>query len=101
MIQDRRVEELLRQGPNMLVPWYLILSYAYYFLDVSLVSDGLYDRICKDLLAALDAFDIDHRHMGLCDMGALAAGTAFHLKKQDYPGIVVSNAETFAKEDAA
>jgi len=96
MTHDRRVEEFLKKGPNLLVPWYLILSYAYYFLDVSLVSDGLYDRICKDLMAALDAFDIDHRHMGLCDMEALAAGTAFHLKKTDYPGMAVSCAEEFA-----
>lgn len=101
MINDRYVEERLAKGPNMLVPWYLILSYAYYFLEVSLVSDGLYDRICKDLLAALDAFDVDHRHMGLCDMEALEAGTAFHLKKGDYPGMAVNCAETFAKEAAA
>jgi NAD-dependent DNA ligase len=80
----------------MLVPWYLILSYAYYFLNVSLVSDGLYDRICKELLAAMDAFDVDHRHMSLCNMDALEAGTAFHLKKEDYPGITVSCAEQFA-----
>ena len=100
MIHDRKDEGFLNKGPNLMVPWYLILSYAYYFLDVSLVSDGLYDRICKDLLAALDAFDIDHRHMALCDMEALSAGTAFHLKKGDYPGMVVSCAETFAKEFA-
>lgn len=97
MSYDRKVEGFLKKGPNMLVPWYLILSYAYYFLDVSLVSDRLYDRICKNLLAALDAFDIDHRHMGLCDMEALTAGTAFHLKKEDYPGMAVHCAETFAR----
>ena len=98
MIHDKRVEELLRQEPNLLVSWYLILSYAYYFLDVSLVSDALYDRICKDLLAALEGFDIDQRHMGLCDLESLSAGTAFHLKRGDYPGMAVSCAETFANE---
>ena len=94
------VKGLLRKGPNMLVPWYLILSYAYYSLNVSLVSDSFYDRICKDLGDALDAFDIDHRHMGLCDMESLSAGTAYRLKKEDYPGMAVSCAETFAKECA-
>lgn len=98
MISDARVEGYLEKGPNMLVPWYLILSYAYYFLDVSLVSDGLYDRICKDLLASLEAFDVDHRHMALCDIEALEAGTAFHIKKTAYPGMAVSCAETFARE---
>lgn len=97
MIYDRKVEGFLKKGPNMLVPWYLILSYAYYFLDVSLVSDGFYDRICKRLLAALDAFEVDHRHMALCNMESLEAGTAFHLKKTEYPGMAVSCAETFAK----
>lgn len=97
MIHDYKVENLLNQGPNMLVPWYLILSYSYYFLNISLVSDGFYDRICKDLMAALDAFNVDHRHIGLCDMEALAAGTAFHLKKKDYPGMAISNAERFVR----
>jgi hypothetical protein len=41
---------VLMSGPNMLVPWYLMLSYLYYVRETSLVSDHTYDRICKDLM---------------------------------------------------
>lgn len=62
------------------------------------MSDGLYDRICRDLLAALGSFDIEHRHMGLCDSDALAAGTAYHLYAKDYPSMAVSCADQFIRE---
>lgn len=94
-IPDFKVEALIETNPNLLVSWYLILSYAYYILDESLVSDHLYDRICRDLREALETFEIDHRHMKLCDVGMLEAGTAYHLKKEDYPGMVVGSAEGF------
>jgi hypothetical protein len=88
--QDR-IEEVaeaaIASGPNMLVPWYLILSYAYYLYDESLVSDAFYDHLCASLLDALDQFLIDHHHAHLCDVEALRAGTGHHLREEDYPSI--------------
>lgn len=101
MTLDGKVEPLISGNIHLLVPWYLILSYAYYYLDVSLVSDELYDRLCKRLYAALSSFDIEHRHMGLCDLDALSAGTAYHLYSKDYPGMAVSCAEQFVREGYA
>ena len=98
MTLDDKVEQLVSKNKHLLVPWYLILSYAYYHRDVSLVSDELYDRICRDLLNALSSFDIEHRHMGLCDLDALVAGTAFQLPETDYPSMAVSCAKQFIKE---
>lgn len=98
MTLDDMVERLVSENKHLLAPWYLILSYAYYFENVSLVSDELYDRLCRDLLTALSSFDIEHRHMGLCDLGALEAGTAYHLLKTDYPSMAVSCAKQFIKE---
>lgn len=98
MTLDDKVERLVSKNKCLLVPWYLILSYAYYYRDVSLVSDELYDRICKDLLAAINSSEIEHRHLRLCDTGALAAGTAYHLLKTDYPSMAVSCATQFIKE---
>lgn len=98
MTLDDKVERLIAGNKHLLVPWYLILSYAYYYRDVSLVSDGLYDRICRDLLAALSSFEIEHRHMGLCDLDSLVSGTAYQLYAKDYPGMAVSCADQFIKE---
>lgn len=86
-------ELALLMSQNMLVPWYLITSYAYYHLDQSLVSDKVYDAICKLLLDEMDQFNIEHPNMDLIDPAALRAGTAFHLKIEDYPSRVRSVAE--------
>lgn len=90
-------EVALMAGPNLLVPWYLISSYAYYILDDPVITDDLYDRICKELYDALDCFEIDHPHMDLCDMEALKAGSCYHLKADDYPPMARSVAERFIK----
>lgn len=95
---DDKVDRLVSANKHLLVPWYLILSYAYYYRDASLVSDELYDRICKDLSAAIDAYEIEHRHMRLCNQDALAAGTAYHIPRADYPSMAVSCADQFIRE---
>jgi len=86
-------EEAIGQGPNMLVPWYLIASYAYYECDDPVISDELYDRICFLLMEAIDAIEIDHMHAYLCDPESLKAGTGYQIK--DYPSRVVSVAQKF------
>ena len=86
-------ELALLMSQNMLVPWYLILSYAYYHLNESLVSDEVYDSVCKLLLDEMDQFNVEHEHMHLIDTAALRAGTAFHLKREQYPLRVVRVAE--------
>lgn len=87
---------VLNYGPSMLVPWHLITSFAYYHLNESLVSDEFYDKLCKDLLDAMDALEVDHFNMDLVDTAALKAGTAFHLKLDAYPQRVRSVAMKMA-----
>lgn len=74
-----------------MVAYYLILSFLYYHRDISVVSDDLYDRICKDLLEQFDR--IKHPHKHLVDPVALKAGTGFHMTEEDYPLRVVGAAE--------
>ena len=93
---DVLVERITQDNPNMLVPWYLMASYAYYERDVSLLSDNVFDMMCFLLLEHLDCINIDHPHMHLCDMQALEAGTGFDLGDK-YPSIVVSTAERFIR----
>lgn len=64
-------------NPNMLVPWYLMASYAYYELDDPFFTDGTYDWLCKELDARWN--EVEHRHKMRIDRGALAAGTGFQL----------------------
>lgn len=68
---------------NKLVSWYLVHSFLYYECNTSIISDQEYDLICSELLKKLN--QADHKHKYLIDKEALKAGTAFHLKFNDYP----------------
>ena len=69
-----------------LVVWYLMASYCYYCLDKTIMPDADFDGICLRLLKEFD--NIEHRHKYLIDKSALEAGTGFHIKEDEYPGIV-------------
>jgi len=94
-LHDNIAEAAISESKNMLVPWYLIASYAYYEMDHPVVSDGLYDRICFLLGEYLDMLEIEHVHTPLCDPEALAAGTGYQI--QEYPSVVVSVAKGFVE----
>lgn len=78
---------------NLLVPWYLMASYAYYIRDASIMPDGDYDALC----ARLDRqwAKVEHRHKHLIDRGWLSAGTCF-LRREQYPTITKSAACSLA-----
>lgn len=79
---------------HVLVPWYLMGAYAYGVLDQELISDGLFDRICRDLDARWDA--VEHPHKHLIDRSALKAGTSYYLSTAgDFPGMVRGATERF------
>ena len=62
---------------NLLVPWYLMSSYAYYEKDDPFLSDQCYDWICQQLDERWDA--VEHMHKHIVDRAALKAGTGFQL----------------------
>lgn len=88
-------EQVIASDVNMLVPWYLIASYAYYILDEYIITDSYYDTICFLLMEELDAVNIDHQHAHLCSMEALSAGTGHHIPLKNYPLITIRVAESF------
>ena len=79
---------------NMLVPYYLMFSYAYYQENESLVSDAEYDQICKDIITNWN--DITHWHKPLLNLESLKAGTGYDIK---YPNRVVTAALSLIKEN--
>ena len=68
---------------NMLVPWYLMASYAYYEQDDPIIEDATFDRCAKNMLHHWD--DIEHMHKHLITTDMLEAGTYIG----DYPGMVM------------
>ena len=79
---------------NMLVPYYLMFSYAYYQENESLISDAEYDQICQDLITNWN--DITHWHKPLLNLESLKAGTGYDIK---YPERVVNAALALIKKD--
>ena len=79
---------------NMLVPYYLMYSYAYYQENESLITDSEYDQICQDLIT--NWHDITHWHKPLLNLESLKAGTGYDIK---YPNRVVTAALSLIKEN--
>jgi len=81
-ILDDECFDLVTQNKNLLVPWYLLASYAYYKEDDPILSDKMYDHMAYQLLTEWD--EIEHRHKELIDKDALRAGSFLG----EYPTIV-------------
>ena len=58
---------------NMMVPWYIMASYAYYEEDDPILEDAMFDRLAKKLLKDWD--EIDHFHKDYLTKDMLEAGT--------------------------
>lgn len=41
-LDEGKIQELIDKDINLIVPWYLLLSYGYYCLDESVVSNYFY-----------------------------------------------------------
>ena len=88
---ERIVINRITANPNMLVPFYLMLSYAYYVQDDPIASDGFYDKLARKLLKEYD--NIKHRHKHLISKGDLEAGSFLG----EYPSIVEGALNDFRK----
>lgn len=87
------IRERIRTNRNMLIPYYLMLSYLYYVKNESLIDDTEFDIMCKDILNEWD--DLTHWHKPLLNKGNLKAGTGYDIK---YPPRVIGAAEQLLKE---
>ena len=65
------------ENENMLIPYYLMLSYLYYEQNVSLIDDAEFDKLCKTLLEKLD--NLNHMHKHLVSKESLTAGTGYDI----------------------
>ncbi|MDQ2066731.1 hypothetical protein Q9295_10110 [Xinfangfangia sp. CPCC 101601] len=77
------MQDATKFNRNLLVPWYLMASYAYYELDEPFLTDAAFDAMAKRMLQGWPA--IRHRHKHLITEDDLKAGT---LLNRDFPGIV-------------
>ena len=74
----------------MIVPYYIMASYAYYELDSPFISDSLYDMMAKMFLEYYHL--IEHRHKNMVTKDMLVAGSFFC---DSYPEIVKDAVKSF------
>ena len=58
---------------NMMVPWYIMASYAYYKEDDPILEDNMFDNLAKKLLKDWD--QVQHIHKEYLNEDMLKAGT--------------------------
>lgn len=72
-MMDNQASKIFAENINMMVPWYLMASYAYYEESDPIFSDSFFDDMGKTMLAVWD--DIEHFHKHLITEDDLRAGT--------------------------
>jgi len=96
MLDDYAAEKFA-ENINMMVPWYLMASYAYYKEDDAILSDGFFDEMGKTMLAVWD--DIDPFHQEHISKGDLEAGTFLGKYPSRVEGGLNSLRETYFTKD--
>lgn len=94
---DDQAAEIFAENINMMVPWYLMASYAYYKQDDAIFSDGFFDDMGKTMLACWD--DIAHFHKEYITKGDLEAGTFLGKYPSRVEGGLASLRETYFTKD--
>ena len=70
---DQVAANIFAKNINMMVPWYLMASYAYYEEGDPIFTDAFFDDMGKTMLERWD--DIDHFHKSSITIDDLNAGT--------------------------
>ena len=63
MIHDQQCREIIGNNPNMMIPWYIMASHAYYTMDDPILSDGLYDELAQTMLSSWNTLKHIHKHL--------------------------------------
>jgi ABC-type uncharacterized transport system YnjBCD permease subunit len=80
---DAFARQCMAKYPAAHVSWFLMSSFIYYYHCSSLISDDLFEGICKWLERNIDTIEHPHKHLITHDMFAI--GSAFALSYKDYP----------------
>ena len=90
---DAQMTADMRITTKAVVGWLLMASWCYYIEPVpcSLLSDTQFDKACKWLLKHYDS--VHHKYKHLLPPEALFAGSAFHLRMDQYPMGIVMQAQ--------
>ena len=70
-------QDIRSMSPNMLISWFMIGSYAYYDLDVNVMSDYDFDFLVQRIKEEWG--NIDHPHKNLIKSTNLDSGSGYDI----------------------
>ena len=70
---ETEAQKSIEENINMVVPWYLLSSYAYYVEDDPIFSDPFYDNLSRKFKKEWK--NINHFHKSFISLDDLSAGT--------------------------
>lgn len=86
MLYDNKAKQDMALYKKSLCFWVLASSFAYYIQDESLLSDELFDKMCKELL---DNYDNKCYHHSILweymNKNRLQAGSFYDMRLDEYP----------------
>lgn len=80
---NQKCRDDFKTNPSSCVAWYLLSSYCYYREAESLLSDEVFDRLCKYMYDNWDS--LEHKLKYLVDKESLTAGTGYDIQFNNYP----------------
>lgn len=83
--------ECFKSNPSSAISFILTAAYLYHFYNRSFLDDVTFDKMCKFVYDNYEALEHPHKH--LFTKEDMANGSLFHLKEDDYPTIVKTNAK--------
>lgn len=96
MYYDEKCRQDFKMNKNSCIAWYLMSSYGYYQKDESLLSDPVYDKMCKYILDNWE--NLNHKLKYLVPKESLHAGTGFNIPFYSFPYGFINIIEGLIKE---
>lgn len=91
MLRDDEARRSFKSGKNTTISWLFSASYAYYILDRPILSDAVFDNLCKYVYDNWEG--LEHQHKSLLSKEDMANGSLFSLTMLEYPLIVRASVE--------
>lgn len=93
---DHLARESYIDSPSSVVYWVVLASYIYYCKYESILSDEVFDKLCKLILDK----KIKHKLLShLVNDSRMSAGTLYDVKVTEYPDFIIEDAEKLLRYD--
>lgn len=91
---DNQARKAYKESASSVIYFIVLASYLYYIRDESVLSDEVFDKLCKLVIDK----KIKHKLLShLITDDRMRAGSLFDVKVTQYPEFIVKDAETLIR----